>query len=76
MPLGVLLKNETNHDDMISILQHLHHYVPTLSLTAESDIEDEKVHSILLGGDQLSTAMVRRVKAHRKNATSISDGLE
>ena len=43
VPLGVLLKNETNHDNMISILQHLHQYVPRLSST-----EDEQVHSIII----------------------------
>lgn len=29
VPLGVLLKSETNYEDIVSILEHLCRYVPT-----------------------------------------------
>ena len=70
VPLGVLLNNETNHDDMIAIIRHLQQYVPHCL----SDKED-MFHQILLGGDQLSTAMVRRVQAQRRNSTSPFEAL-
>ena len=31
--LGIILKNEQKHDDMVEILQHLHQYVPTITTT-------------------------------------------
>jgi L1 cell adhesion molecule like protein len=64
VPLGVLLYNQTNHDDMISIIKHIQQYVPC------SLHEEEVIHQILLGGDQLSTAMTRRVQAQRRNSTT------
>ena len=60
---------------MISILEHLHQYVPKLSPT-NAEENEEQLHRILLGGDQLSTAMVRRVKAQRTNSTSLSTSLD
>ena len=70
VPLGVLLKNETNHDDMISIIKHLQQYVPHHTTDAV-----DVIHQILLGGDQLSTAMARRVQAQRRNSTSPFEAL-
>lgn len=55
---------------MIAIMKHLQQYVPTTDETSDT------CHSILLGGDQLSTAMSRRVKAQRKNSTSNMESLE
>ena len=33
VPLGILPKSENKHEDMISILDHLYKYVPTLTST-------------------------------------------
>ena len=33
VPLGIILKNEQKHDDMVEILQHLHQHVPTVNTT-------------------------------------------
>lgn len=32
IPLGILPKCEIKHKDMISILDHLHQYIPTMSV--------------------------------------------
>ena len=74
--MGVLLKNESDHDDLISILEYLHKYVPGIPDDAESSSNDQPYHGILLGGDQLSTSMTRRVKAERGNSTTIKNRLE
>ena len=63
MPLGVLFKNETSHEDMIGILSHLQQYVPTN--TTEDEIHNlltnesfkvflDHFHYLLIGGDQLT----------------------
>ena len=52
-------------------MQHLQQYVPRTQ-----NVEGEYIcHSLLLGGDQLSTAMARRVKAQRRNSTSELESL-
>lgn len=38
VPLGILLKNETKHEDMIDIMSSLQRYVPTVHSTAEQEI--------------------------------------
>lgn len=47
MPLGIILKSETNHEDMISIMTSLQQYVPCLQYTTDENImstgEDVKV---------------------------------
>jgi len=32
IPFGILLKNETKCEDMLGIMDHLHQYVPTVTL--------------------------------------------
>ena len=56
---------------MISILKHLQKYVPYFEKE-----ESNYVHKILLGGDQLSTSMAKRVQAQRSNSTSTFEALE
>ena len=82
MPLGVLLKDESQHDDMISILEKLQEYSPQLAdedkgvskPTGDRDEDTEEYRNntstlpILLGGDQFSTSMARRVIADRVNS--------
>ena len=45
VPLGIMLKNETKHEDMIDIMSSLQQYVPTVHSTTEYDIQSigEKV---------------------------------
>ena len=38
MPLGVLLKCETKHEDMISIMTSLQEYVPYVKYTSDEKI--------------------------------------
>lgn len=40
VPLGILLKSETNYEDMVGIMDHLHQYVPTV--TKEYVYEDQE----------------------------------
>lgn len=40
VPLGILLKSETNYEDMVGIMDHLHRYVPTV--TTEYYYEDQE----------------------------------
>ncbi len=66
---------ETDHDDLIAFLEHLHQYVPSSVSTAD----DEKLYELLIGRDQLTTSMTRKLKAQRSNSTTIQtrlDGLE
>lgn len=54
VPLGVLLKNETKHEDMIDIMLSLQQYVPTVHSMTDRDIQStgEKVQvSNLLKAD-------------------------
>uniref|UniRef100_A0A1X7TR30 DUF6589 domain-containing protein n=1 Tax=Amphimedon queenslandica TaxID=400682 RepID=A0A1X7TR30_AMPQE len=67
VPLGIELYNEANHDDMLAILERLDDYTPKC---------DDQVQSILLGGDQMSCAMARRVIADRKNSRTDSQCLK
>ena len=65
VPLGILLKDENKLDEMVSILEHLHQYIPTVCREKKVDVPDSKqqetlqvdnFHHILLGGDQLTVA--------------------
>lgn len=57
VPLGVILKNEQKHDEMIEILDHLHQYVPTVTTTKNVDapglspvcIPSDSFHHIAFG---------------------------
>ena len=59
------MKNEQKYEDMISILEQLHQYVPTVTTVHTSDVEGygeiikDDFHYILFGGDQLTTAWIR-----------------
>lgn len=43
VPLGILLKNEMKHEDMISVLETLHCYVPSRTATESVDISGRSV---------------------------------
>ena len=82
VPLGIL---ENKHEDMISILDHLHQYVPTLTstetvvnphtskqVTAISDC----FHYVLFGGDLLTAKRARGGQEIRENSNRGRDRLE
>ena len=69
--------NETKLEDMISIMESLHKYVPgrlhTTSVTSEPgetfDLTDTVCYKILFGGNQLTVAQARRAQVQRKNSS-------
>jgi L1 cell adhesion molecule like protein len=85
VPLGVLLKNETKHDEMVSILESLQRYVPIYSQEETFvDPEDNEemlltldvFHYLLFGGDQLTVERANGSKRGRDNESRGKDRLE
>ncbi len=79
VPLEILPKSETKHEDMISILDTLHQYVPTTSTiqSIESiEVSVDHFHYTLFGGDMLTTARARGSKKIRSNSERGKDRLE
>lgn len=87
IPLGIMLKSESNYEDMVDIMTELHQYVPTTtsvtSTTVPGDDEDSQVemvedlfHTILFGGDQMTAARARGSQRIRKNSERGRDRLE
>ena len=76
MPLGVILKNETKHEDMVNIMIHLQQYVPFSSTekkvidpnnNQEHSMSCDVFHPILFGGDQLTAERAVGSKRCRRN---------
>lgn len=44
VPLGVILKNETNTEDMVSVLESLHAYVPTTIIEDSEEVPGYDTH--------------------------------
>lgn len=70
------------YDDMIAILEHLHQYVPTETKTVEVNLPqiDEKIditktefHTILFGGDQLTSKRARGSQMIRSNSVTSTE---
>ena len=92
VPLGVLLKNEKKHSDMIDILECAHKYIPTqtteetLKVPVEADGEEneeddivlkiDEFHYLLYGGDQLTVERMRGAKNIRSNLCRGKERLE
>ena len=84
--MGVLLKNEVKHSDMVSILEHTHTYIPTVTTEEVIECDDsdgeeiitknDRFHHILYGGDQLTTERMRGAKNVRSNACRGKERLE
>ena len=81
MPLGILLNNENISDEMLTIMQHLHQYVPSIlgteqayipSIDSSAEVCTASFHKLLIGGDQLTVARARAVQRHRINSASPS----
>lgn len=73
------MKNENKIDEMVSILNELHKYVPQSEQTMISQVavngqvHDEQVlhvlcHRVLFGGDQLTAKRARSAIAQRSNS--------
>ena len=70
------MKNENVTEDMIDILSLLQKYVPTIHQNAydeisQSEVCDDLIHAILLGGDQLTRKRAESAKEGRKNDTTL-----
>lgn len=84
VPLGIQLKNELKHEDMISIMLSLHDYVPTtchqeefkISTGDSVTLQKHSFHKVMLGGDQLTTARARGSQRIRMNSETALDRLE
>ena len=75
--MGVLLQNETKYDDMISILDHVHQYVPTVRFPSTKEVpqtnKSEHVESVHMnrlpfGRDQLTSKRSRGSQRIRSNS--------
>lgn len=78
----MLPKCENKYDDMISIMEHAHQYVPAKTENVEIDIpcSDEKLsievteyHRLLFGGDQLTAKRGRGSQRIRCNSVTPSE---
>lgn len=77
------MKNETKYIEMIDIISHLHQYVPIVD-TVTSDLavnntdkpQNEKLHPLLFGGDQLTAARVRGCQELRINSDTTTGRLQ
>ena len=84
VPLGVFLKNETTYEEMMDILDMLQKYVPKVEMNATYIGDDghikeckiEKMHYLLLGGDQLTVARARGCQKIRSNSIALPVRLE
>ncbi len=86
IPLGILSKCETKHEDMVCILDHLHQYVPTMSIDDllevpgvpdGLDIIIDYFHCIpSFGGDLLTEMRAGTAKNIRCNSERGRDCLE
>ena len=81
------MKNENKMEDMVDILTHMHQYVPfhaetkTLEVqgaegSEQVQIQIERLHRILIGGDQLTAERVKGAQNLRKNSTHAVGRLE
>ena len=79
------MKNENKTDEMIDILTYLHQYVPMIGsksvvkVPTTNDYEEmvtEKLHHLLIGGDQLTAERVRGAQMVRQNSTHAMGRLE
>ena len=73
--MGIILKNEAKTEDMVAILKHIADYVPTvrasriknISTGEQVQVDASKMHSILVGGDQMTAARARAAKETQLN---------
>ena len=81
------MKNEMEYADMLSILDHVHTYVPVQSnsimnsfsnpVTGEPVfVNQQSVHPVLFGGDQLTVCRARGAQDIRRNGRDATQKLE
>lgn len=72
VPLGVLLKSETNYEDMTDILDHYQTYIPSTkckrSIPKEGEVADKHFLTTLVGGDYLSVVRARGAQMIRSTS--------
>ena len=84
IPLGVILKNENQVDEMGQIMEILHKYVPCQQSTDEIELASGQMLSvkytkflhILMGGDQLTVSRMRSVHGGLENSNCPRERLE
>lgn len=85
VPLGIILKNENKNSEMVEIMSEIHKYVPlkahnvTYTVADNNEvvsITNDKLHPILLGGDQLTCARARSAKKAKINSVDPSSRLD
>ena len=84
IPLGVLLFNENELDEMGKIMDHYMTLVPTKEAEGQLvlpnggriDFDDTKFHPILFGGDQLTVARMRGTQTIRDTEDKRCDRLD
>ena len=80
--MRVILKNENQLEDMCSIMDSLHDYVPTITTQCTNPITDSETfpvdtfHKILFGGDQLTCARARGAQRIMQNHDTGKQQLE
>lgn len=76
VPLGIIMKNENELDQMVDILVGLHQYVPVRefpSTSASTDPDKETdstdiLHKLLIGGDLLTAIRAKGAQRIRRNS--------
>ncbi|KAL5467031.1 hypothetical protein EMCRGX_G031198 [Ephydatia muelleri] len=84
IPLGVILKNENQVDEMGQIMEILHKYVPCQQSSDEIELASGQLLSvkytkflhILMGGDQLTVSRMRSVHEGLENSNCPRERLE
>lgn len=84
VPLGILPKSETAHDQMIDIMEHYQQYVPMMTEVdklsipgvGEREVHADRFHHLLFGGDQLTAKRGRGSQHVRSNSLRGKDRLE
>ena len=86
VPLVIILKDETKYEDMVVIMQQLQEYVPSSTSCTKQvlpdsdgktvDVIEDKFHTVLFGGVQLTVARGRGTRRIRTNSDRAKDGLK
>ena len=75
VPLGIIMKNENVIEEMIDILSEVHKYVPVKPFEVvdeqmQKTVAADALHTILIGGDQLTRRRIETAKDMRRNSTT------
>ena len=76
-PLGIIMKNENQLDEMVDILTTLHQYIPLYEVQgtsreagaqADEPVTIEMLHKVLFGGDLLTAVRAKGAQRIRQNS--------